>query len=162
MSGFSGTCDHYVGRMSARSGSPTILFVCTGNICRSPMAEYLARAVSDDDGLRFISAGISAPVGAPASSGAVLAMAEVGIDLSDHLASEVWEIGPGADRIIVLSREHLVAMRRAWPERADSMLMLRPDGRSIADPYGLDTAAYRAARDEIAEAVAARTATGWL
>lgn len=89
-------------------------------------------------------------------------MAEVGIDLSDHLASEVWEIGPGADRIIALSREHLVAMRRAWPERSNSMLMLRPDGRSIADPYGLDTAAYRAARDEIAEAVAARTAAGWL
>ena len=126
------------------------------------MAEYLARAVSDDDGLRFMSAGISAPVGAPASSGAVLAMAEVGIDLSDHRACDVWEVGPEADRIIALSREHLATMRRAWPERADSMLMLRTDDRSIADPYGLDTAAYRATRDEIAEAVAARAAAGWL
>lgn len=126
------------------------------------MAEYLARAVSDDDGLRFISAGISAPVGAPASSGAVLAMAEVGIDLSGHRASDVWEIGPEADRIIALSREHLATMRRAWPERSDSMLMLRTDDRSIADPYGLDTAAYRATRNEIAEAVAARAAAGWL
>lgn len=126
------------------------------------MAEYLARAVSDDDGLRFISGGISAPVGAPASSGAVLAMAEVGIDLSGHRASDVWEIGPEADRIIALSREHLATIRRAWPERADSMLMLRTDDRSIADPYGLDTAAYRATRNEIAEAVAARTAAGWL
>ena len=156
------TYDHYVGRMSAGSGSPTILFVCTGNICRSPMAEYLARAVSDHDGFSFTSAGISAPVGAPASSGAVLAMAEVGIDLSDHRACEVWEIGSGADLVIALSREHLIAMRRAWPERAGSMLMLRPDERSIADPYGLDTAAYRATRDEIAEAVAARAAAGWV
>ena len=56
----------------------------------------------------------------------------------------------------------VLVMRRAWPERAASMLMLRPDGQSIADPYGLDTAAYRATRDEIAEAVAARTAAGWL
>ena len=126
------------------------------------MAEYLARSASDDDELRFTSAGISAPVGAPASSGAVLAMAEVGIDLSDHRACDVWEIGPEADLIIALSREHLATMRRAWPERADSMRMLRPDDRSIADPYGLDTAAYRAARDEIAEAVAARVAAGWL
>jgi protein-tyrosine-phosphatase len=126
------------------------------------MAEYLARAVADDGGLWFTSAGISAPVGAPASSGAVLAMAEVGIDLSDHRASEVWEIGPEADLIIALSREHLATMRRVWPERADSMCMLRPDDRSIADPYGQDTEAYRATRDEIAEAVSARAAAGWL
>ena len=141
---------------------PTVAFVCSGNICRSPMAEYLARSTATDGDIEFVSAGTTAPVGHPPSAGAILVMAELGIDIGGHASADVWEVGPRADRIYALSREHLSSLRRAWPDRAHWIHMLRPDGASIDDPWGCGEAVYRSIRDEIAEAVAARRAEGWL
>jgi len=138
-------------------------FVCSGNICRSPMAEYLARstATGNADDVEFVSAGILASVGQAPSAGAIMVMGDAGIVIEHHRAADVWEIGPGVDRIYALSREHLTAMREAWPDRVDAIQMLRRDGRSIEDPWGLGEKAYLKARDQIAEAVAARAAAGW-
>jgi protein-tyrosine phosphatase len=140
---------------------PIVVFVCSGNICRSPMAEYLAWSTATDGDIEFASAGTAAPVGRPPSAGAILVMAELGIDISDHASTDVWEVERPVDRIYALSREHLLALRRAWPDRADQIHMLRPDGASIDDPWGGGEAVYRATRDEIAEAVDARAAEGW-
>lgn len=140
---------------------PTVVFVCSGNICRSPMAEYLARSTATDGDVAFASAGIAAPVGRPPSAGAILVMAELGIDISGHVSTDAWEVAHRADRIYALSREHLLALRRARPDRADRIQMLRPDGASIDDPWGSEVAVYRAIRDEIAEAVETRAAQGW-
>lgn len=137
------------------------MFVCSGNICRSPMAEYLARSTATGDDIEFASAGTAAPAGRPPSAGAILVMGELGIDIADHVSADVWEVGPRADCIYAMSRGHLSMLRRAWPDRAGDIHMLRPDGASIDDPWGGGQATYRATRDEIAEAVAGRAAGGW-
>jgi len=140
---------------------PTVIFVCTGNICRSPMAEYLARSTSDEDTFRFASAGTAATEGSPASSGALLAMAELGIDIADHSATDVRRLAADADLLFGLSSEHVSVMRRTWPDLAGRIHLLHPDGRSIPDPYGQNLAAYRTIRDQIADAIRDRAQANW-
>jgi protein-tyrosine-phosphatase len=140
---------------------PTVLFVCTGNICRSPMAEYLARELEQEDEISFVSAGTSTHSRIEPSEGTRHVMDQLGIDLRSHRSQSVWEIGADADVIYALSREHLDAMTARWPDRADAIHLLRIDESSIADPYGLDLDSYRSARDEIAAAVRERAARGW-
>ena len=130
----------------------TVLFVCTGNICRSPMAEYLARAGSNDPSIAFGSAGTHAFAGQPPSDGAVTVMSELGIDISGHRSRSVWEVAGTADVLVALAREHVDALRRVLPDRLE-IVTLRADGRSVEDPYGGAVSDYRAARDEIAAAL---------
>ena len=125
------------------------------------MAEYLARSQSLGEDVEFSSAGTGTRDGNEPASFAVDVMAEWGIPIQDHRSRSVWELGPAADVIYALSEEHRDAMVSWWPERGGDIHLLRPDGRSIADPYGQDAEAYRRARDKIAAAVRERIATGW-
>jgi protein-tyrosine phosphatase len=138
-----------------------VLFVCTGNICRSPMAERLARELTAGEADTFTSAGTATHPRVEPPAGTVQAMEEVGIAVEDHRSRSVWEVGDDADVIYALSAEHRDAMLRRWPDRGDDIHLLRPDGRSVADPYGLGIDDYRRARDEIAAAIALRVAAGW-
>jgi len=125
------------------------------------MAENLARDLSAGSDITFASAGTGTRTGGAPSTGTIVSMSEVGVDVADHRSRSVWDVGESADVIYALSAEHRDAMVERWPDRAEAIRMLRPDGASIDDPYGLDLEEYRRARDEIEAAVRERAEAGW-
>jgi len=131
---------------------PRYLFVCSANICRSPMAEYFARSLVA--GADFSSAGTMTAGSRPPSMGAVAVMAEVGIDLTGHRSRDLWSLDLADAVVYALHGEHLAQLRSLRPDA--TAMLLDPEGRSIADPYGADLDAYRRARDQIHAAVQAR------
>ncbi|HLQ39269.1 MAG TPA: Sua5/YciO/YrdC/YwlC family protein [Planctomycetota bacterium] len=146
----------------------TLLFVCTGNTCRSPLAAAIARVevskalgIGPDAllarGLSFQSAGTRTLPGMPASEGSLAVADELGVDLHAH-QSQLFDEGLGrrSTRIYCLGRAHLEAMQEFGPEILAKAQMLQPDGQEIADPFGGSLAEYRRARDQIAAAIKAR------
>ncbi len=135
-----------------------ILFVCTGNICRSPMAAALLRARLEADGrageYRVLSAGTWAEEGRPASHYARVVMAERGIDLSDHRAREVtWQMMREADLVLVMTRAHREALQAEFPEAASKIYLLSEMvGKTydIADPYAGSLQYYAYCAEELA------------
>ena len=114
-----------------------ILFVCTGNTCRSPMAEYLARKYYNSN--TYFSAGLSALSGQSASSDAINAMKSYDIDLSSHTAQELsFELTQKCDYIVPMTSSH-----------KHTLLMLGIDKNKIlsfceeiSDPYMCDETVY--------------------
>jgi protein-tyrosine phosphatase len=135
----------------------TILFVCTGNLCRSPMAEGLLRKRLEDEGLdgryRVRSAGIWAVEGRQASQHAIHVMAERGIDITDHIAhtlnaDDVAE----ADLILIMAKEHAQMIRNTWPQYAWKVhYVSEMSGRrqDVRDPYGDPIGDYRACAETL-------------
>lgn len=153
-----------------RAAARTTLFVCSGNTCRSPLAEALARRAAarrlgtHDDavvghGFVFRSAGTSAFDGAPASEGSRAVAAELGLDLDAHKSHALTPaMVASADHVYCLAPAHLVAVRSMCPEAADKVELLDPSGAGIPDPFGGDLETYRITRDAIGRAVDARIA----
>lgn len=150
-----------------------VLFICTGNTCRSPLAEALARQLCGEalgvpadqvlaHGLGFASAGTGTMDGMPASEGSVAAAAELHLDLTAHQSRALTpELLDRASFVYCLAQSHRRAILAELPSAAPKLALLRQDGLDIADPYGRELPAYRRARDEIRAAVAARVAD-WL
>jgi tRNA threonylcarbamoyl adenosine modification protein (Sua5/YciO/YrdC/YwlC family) len=124
-------------------------FVCTGNTCRSPMAEGIARdlvarrlevepARLPEFGLRFTSMGVMAGVGVPASAHAVDVLARERIDISSHLSQPALpEQIEQLDRVYALTRRHLDALQALLaPGHARHCQLLDPDGEEVPDPIG--------------------------
>ena len=139
----------------------TLLFVCTGNTCRSPMAEGLLHHLANaTDVLHISSAGCATFGGAPASSEAIAVMAERDIDISAHRSSPLdGRKIDESDLIVVMTVAHQETVRRRFPQAAPKIRLLSSFGTEtettdIADPFGLSLSAYRRTRDEIESAVA--------
>jgi len=135
-----------------------ILFVCTGNTCRSPLAEAIARRLIADAGMENVtvsSAGTSAMQGSPASDAAILIGVERGLDLSEHRSRPLTaEMLAESDLVLVMSNEHLARVRDL-DSTASAYLLggYATDGvaRPIADTFGGGLEDYRATADELEE-----------
>lgn len=139
---------------------PVIVIVCTGNTCRSPMAESLLRKKiaerhGDPDAIRVMSAGVAAAMGSPASAQAVDVMQERGLDLMDHSSRPLDDaIMNVADLILTMTRGHRAAILAAWPEMHDRVFTLRRDGGDITDPVGMPVDVYKSCAEQIDEELA--------
>ena len=128
-----------------------LLLVCTGNICRSPMAEAIARrllAARGREDVTVASAGTAAQDGAPASEGAYLIALEHGLDLSAHRARQITtDMVAAADLVLGMSLHH-VERARALGGEGKSHLLGTYAGEPMAsaqveDPFGGDLDEYR-------------------
>ena len=125
-----------------------ILFVCTGNTCRSPMAEGYLKS-KGIEGVTVLSRGLAAD-GSPVSLNSKTAMDEAGIDIGSHISKQITadDINK-ADKIICLSPSHKAVLLSAGvPE---NKLYILGDG--ISDPFGGSIEVYRRCRDEIFAAI---------
>ncbi len=122
----------------------TILVVCTGNICRSPMAAALLRAHLDEDeerhDWRVVSAGTWTSEGRPASAYAIAEMAQRGIDMHTHQSRSIdAEMMASADLVLVMTQNHAEALSVAFPDQVHKVHMLSEmvgQAYDISDPYG--------------------------
>ena len=146
-----------------RKQEKMIVFVCTANVCRSPMAEKIFEEALVKSGnkknIRVFSAGISAMDGDQASENSLLACEEIGLDLTDHRSSAITRATiENASAIFCMTESHrtLLNMYFEVPEKTPIFLMrefMTEGSRELPDPFGQDMEVYRTCCDHMKEAI---------
>lgn len=137
-----------------------ILFVCTGNTCRSPMAEGLLRYIAQDQGLdiEVKSAGIAVYQDDYAAINSIDTMRDINIDISDHKSIQIDEdLIDEADLILTMASGHKDAILFQFPLCEDKVFNLLEYAydmdKDVADPFGGSLETYEKTRDEIYRAI---------
>ncbi len=134
-----------------------ILFVCTGNTCRSPMAEGILRDRIKNDKIKIDSAGIFADKGSPVSQNALRALGERGIDLSGHRSKSMTDLDLDAfDLILTMTKSHKAWILQNFKHLEHKVFTLKEynsqkSAADILDPFGGDLREYRRCAKEIEE-----------
>jgi protein-tyrosine-phosphatase len=147
------------------SKEAVVTIVCTGNTCRSPMAEVLLRHALDarDPALppiRVQSAGVSAYAGDPASENAVRAVQKVGLNLESHRSRKLTApLLEESDLIIAMTESHLALIEHFFPDSSVPAILFREPadgpGSEVPDPFGGSLGDYIETRDSLAAAIPA-------
>ncbi len=139
-----------------------ILFICTGNVCRSPMAEGLLRhMLRGRNDVQVASAGLAALEGMRATDAAIEVMAELGIDISTHVSQSMnSDLVRQADFVFVMTHQHQDTLQTLFPFAAEKTFLVREfeearagENKDIADPIGQSIDVYRRTRDQIRDAL---------
>ena len=135
-----------------------VLVVCTGNTCRSPMAEgWLNHKLAGKSWVAE-SAGVAAWGGDCASPEALEVMREIGIDISSHRNRSLTRaLVDEAAIILAMTDGHRREIERRFPEAAAKVRLVKSFGAApaedVADPFGASVDAYRHIRDELVQAL---------
>jgi len=144
-----------------------VLFVCTGNTCRSAMAEEMAEDIGDASTMsfKFKSAGTFACAGDPATDEAIEVMDEIELDIEKHKSTQFdKELAQWADIIFAMEAKHIEEMEAMAPEEEAKMHTLLgyatgkegypgEEGYDIIDPFKDPIEDYRETRDQLREAI---------
>lgn len=133
-----------------------ILFVCTGNTCRSPMAAYIMDKVAVENDLDILieSAGIFAEPGKKASENAIKALSDMGIDLSDHRTQPLNEdLIKKSDIILTMTEGQKKLIEPYAKDKVHTLLEYAGSEGDISDPYGGDIEEYKETAQEIYDAI---------
>jgi protein-tyrosine phosphatase len=151
-----------------RVSASMVLFICTGNTCRSPLAEGLCRkllaerlgctpAELHQRGFVVLSAGISAMMGGCAAHEAIDTANSLGVDLQGHRTQPLTAaLLAQADYAFTMTFSHLQAARARFARGTGRLQLLSPQGLDIADPIGGDREVYQQCAAEILQCLEAR------
>ncbi|AHI56965.1 low molecular weight protein arginine phosphatase [Listeria ivanovii] len=131
-----------------------VLFVCTGNTCRSPLAEKILQDLRPDIDVR--SAGTRAITGERVSEKSKQILLQMGLD-SDHQAKKVTQTDiDWANEIYVMTKAHLIELKNLFPKASNKIKLVTMDETDIPDPYGGSIEQYEITYYELKSAISER------